>query len=327
MEYAIKLTEPYLLYFLFPCVFFAALFVFFLKKNVFYRYPLTAVLNTYYHANVTYRKKILSLLRLITLMICAFLIARPNLGNYRSNISVEGIDIMLVLDVSGSMHIVDFQEDPRSRLEIAKDEAIRFVGKRENDAIGVVIFGKDVVSRCPLTLDKNMLRDIIKKLHIGIVDHEGTFLATAIITAANRLKQSTAHSKVIILLTDGDSSPGDADARIAVEIAKKMGIKIYTIGIGKDPRTVSPYEAFFNGSGVNEELLRAIAHETGGQFFLASNSKEMRKIYDTIDSLEKTKHDAVIFNKVYDFCVPLLLTVLGSITIEFILAFVVWFGL
>jgi Ca-activated chloride channel family protein len=259
----------------------------------------------------------------------AFLIAKPQLVDNRSNIIVDGIDIMLVLDVSGSMQFQDYADDQRSRLQVAKDEALRFVNKRTNDAIGLVIFGKDALSRVPLTLDKKIINTLISTLEIGIIDPDGTVLSTAIVTAANRLKNSQAKSKVMILLTDGAPSENDTDPNLAIELAQKMGIKIYTVGIGSDEEQfiMHPLYGLIPKPKINKTLLTKIAQETGGKFFLARNSKDMRAIYDTIDSLEKTTHETSLFNKYYDIFIPFVWTIIILLLAELLLSTTIWFGI
>lgn len=192
MEYTMRFAYFFLLYGIIPLVCLCAFFVYRYKKSPYYRYPLTEFIKRRYHVNASYRKYVLFFLRFLSLIILAFLVAKPQFVDQRSKIRVDGIDIMLVLDVSGSMETVDFEDDNRSRVEVAKNEAIRFINKRDNDAIGLVIFGKDAVSRCPLTLDRAIAKDIVKQLYIGTIDPDGTALSTAIIMAANRLKNSKA---------------------------------------------------------------------------------------------------------------------------------------
>jgi Ca-activated chloride channel family protein len=329
MEYDLRFAYSFLLYWLLPLVGVCALFVCWYKRSVYYRYPLADILKRQHNIDATYRKKILFFLRFFSVIILAFLVAKPQLVDQRSKMRVDGIDIMLVLDVSGSMETVDVENDNRSRVEVAKNEAIRFINKRDNDAIGLVIFGKDAISRCPLTLDRAICKDIIKSLHIGTVDPDGTALSTAIIMAANRLKNSTAKSKVMIVLTDGEPSEEDADPTIAIEVAKRLGIKIYTVGIGGDePMVVGrSLMGLLIRNGINKKLLTQFASATGGRFFEARNAKDMRAIYDTIDTLEKTEHETLIFNKTYDIFMPFLLLAAALLAFELLLSSFVWFGI
>lgn len=298
-------------------------------KPVIYRYTLVTLfkknnLNTY----SSIYKKIFFYMRLFILVLLLFLIAKPQFSDVNSKINVNGIDIVLALDVSGSMLCFDDLNDRRTRIDVAKKESIDFIKKRENDSIGLVIFGKYALSRAPLTLDKKILIDIINDTQIGEINHNETVIATALLTAINRLKNSNAKSKIIILVTDGEPTPSDVSWQMPIEVAKKLGIKIYTIGIGSEDGGLTEHP-FFGvvpvGAKLNKELLVNIAQETGGKFFYSKNPTDMKNIYKTIDELEKSKHDANIFYKYYDFFIPIVLTIIVLIFFEQILATFVWF--
>lgn len=298
-------------------------------KVVIYRYPLTTQIAQHQISTRQLYTKIFFFLRALALLVLIFLIAKPQLVDSNSKVHVEGIDIVLSIDVSGSMRNIDSKDDKRSRLDIAKEEAIRFIKKRDNDAIGLVIFGEDAVSRCPLTFDKSILNTIVYELEIGVIPPEGTVLSTALITAANRLKNSKAKSKIIILLTDGEPSQGDMTADVAIDAATKLGIKVYTVGIGSDEvRTMMhPFYGPIAMPGVNKDLLSKIAKETGGRFFMAQSAQDMRDIYDTIDALEKTDTEAPVFSNFWDIFVPFVYIIFGLIMLELLLSSFVWFGL
>lgn len=329
MDYFLRLVYPIALYILIPIYALVMLIRLKWPRIVVYRYPLTDILIQNRITSSHPYKKIFFVFRSLALLLLAFLIAKPQLVDSNSKVNVEGIDIVLAIDLSGSMQNRDDQNDQRSRVEIAKAEAIRFIEKRDNDAIGVVIFGADAVSRCPLTMDKAVLKKIVHDLEIGLIPHEGTVLSTALVTAVNRLKNSAAKSKVIILLTDGEPSEGDMDPKVAIDIAKKLGIKVYTVGIGSDkPRTMMhPLYGPVAMPGVNKELLSMIASQTGGKFFMAQSAKDMRAIYDTIDSLEKTETQAPVFSNFLDVFVPIVWIIFSLIMLELLLSSFVWFGL
>jgi len=297
-------------------------------KPILYQYSLATEL---YNNNVVSThpfKKIFNILRFFLLFLLVFFIAKPQLVDSRSKVAIEGIDIVLVLDVSGSMQFQDYDE--RARVDVAKEEAIRFVKKREHDALGLVIFGKDAVARCPITSDRTLLKTIVDEVKIGgIIDPDGTMLVTGMITAVNLLKHSKAKSKVMIVLTDGEPSEGDMDSSIAIEIAKRLGIKIYTVGIGSEEDAVfmHPFYGLIAKPKVNKELLTLIAHETGGRYFMAHSTQDMRHIYDTIDQLEKTEHDVPLFSKYYDVFTPFIFVMISLVFIEIILSSLVWFAL
>lgn len=297
--------------------------------KAFYEYPVTSLLARRTSNVAPTHKTVFTIMRFTVFVLLIFLMGKPQLVDNRSNIVVDGIDIMLALDVSGSMHFQDYDDDKRSRLQVAKDEALRFVNKRTNDAIGMVIFGKDALSRVPLTLDKKIINNLISSLEIGVIDPDGTVLSTAIITAANRLKGSKASSKVMILLTDGAPSENDTDPAMAIELARKMGIKIYTVGIGsdEDQYIIHPLYGMIPKPKINKALLNTIAQDTGGKFFLARNSKDMRAIYDTIDTLEKTSHETSLFNKFYDIFIPFVWCIIIILLLELILSTTIWFGI
>jgi Ca-activated chloride channel family protein len=255
------------------------------------------------------------------------LIAQPQLIDVHSKVSVDGIDIVLVLDVSGSMQYPSSARDKRSRFHIAQDEAIRFIQKRNNDAMGVVFFGGEVVTRCPLTLDKHVLEHIVRDVKIGDLDPNKTMLASGMMAAVNRLKSSKSKSKVIILLTDGEPSQGDLSLNTAIEITKKFGIKVYAIGIGSEELVSNNFFQIFTVPKVNETLLQQIAKETGGQCFMAHNAEDMRAIYDTIDQLETIRHEAPVFSSYYDFFIPGIFLLIALVLLELFLTTFIWYSL
>jgi Ca-activated chloride channel family protein len=299
-------------------------------KGIVYRYPLTGYINKNHGSSAHPHKKILFLIRFIVLAILLFLIAKPQLVDPESHITVEGIDIMLVLDVSGSMSLAHHTNDERSRIDVAKREAARFIDKRINDAIGIVLFGNVALSRCPLTGDKNLLKSLIREIEIGVIDPQGTVVSQSLIAAANRLKQSKAKSKIIILLTDGEPSENDTDPQKAIDIAKQLGIRIYTIGIGDNQEVWVQHPLYGRvplKTTLNKKLLTTIAQETGGRFFEAKNSRDMGQVYDTIDSLEKTKIETTNFSNYYDIFMPLVWFILALLLLEIILHSLIWFNL
>ena len=299
-----------------------------LYKTVIYRYSLG---NTLKKKNIIsqFHKKVFYFLRLLVLLLLALVVAKWQLVDSRSKIPVSGIDIVLVLDVSGSMQFKDYDDDDRSRFEVAKAEAIRFIEKRDQDALGLVLFGKDTMSRCPITFDKQLLKNVVDELKLGVIDADGTMLVTGIVTAANRLKHSQSKSKVMIVLTDGEPSEGDMDSSVGIDVAKKLGIKIYTVGIGNEQEQMimHPLYGVMVRPKVNKELLTKIARETGGYYFLARNAGDMRQIYDKIDALEKTEHEVPMFSLYYDLLIPFVAVIMGLLFCELFLSTYVWFGL
>jgi Ca-activated chloride channel family protein len=308
----------------------AAVFVrMLLRKTVVYRYSLGQVLKKNGAAASHIYKKVFYCLRLLTLLLLALIIAKPQIVDSRSKIPVQGIDIVVVLDVSGSMQFRDYDDDQRSRFDVAKAEAIRFIEKRHSDALGLVLFGKDTVSRCPITFDKELLQKVVEELKLGVIDSDGTMLVTGIVTAANRLKHSQSKSKVMIVLTDGEPSEGDMDPSVGIDVAQKLGIKIYTVGIGSEQEQMfmHPLYGVVAKPKVNKELLTKIASQTGGHYFLARNAADMRRIYDTIDALEKTDHEVPMFSLYYDLLVPFVAVIMGIVFFELLFSTYVWFSL
>lgn len=249
-------------------------------------------------------RHIVLVLRLLGSGLLIIALARPQEGRTDEEVSTEGIDIVLVLDISESMRALDFK--PENRLEVAKQTLIDFIRKRTHDRISLVVFGSRSYTKCPLTLDYDVLHQFIADVTFTEYSSR-TAIGTAIATAANRLKDSTAKSKVIILLTDGANNAGEIPPLTAAKAASKLEMKIYTVGVGKKGQVPIPVQMQnpFTGKIVNqvqmmesdldEELLEQIAIETNGQFFRANNPEKLKEIYDTIDKLEKTEIKTTVY--------------------------------
>ena len=267
-------------------------------------------------------------MRLCVLLLLLCAIARPQFLIKQSSAPVEGVDIMMVLDVSGSMDMFDDLQDRRSRFEAAKNEAIKFINKRDNDPIGLIVFGAVAVTRCPLTLDKQLLTTIINDTKIGDINADGTVLMQAIAMASHRLRSSQAESKIMIVLTDGTPSAEDIEPTIALDLVKKQGIKVYTIGIGSE-RGGYVQHTFFGlvtmPTTINKQLLSMIAQTTGGQFFEAKNPQDVSRIYEIIDNLEKTDHDVPQCNYYQELYAYFLLFAVLILSTEIIAS--LWWGL
>lgn len=261
------------------------LYRFFGYKQPYYTFSLV----TFMRPNLTYNsrfvKKIILLLRFITLVFLCFIVAQPQIPGALQRLPVEGIEIFIALDLSASMNAVDDQRDTRRRVEIARDEAINFIKQRPFDAIGLSVFGANSLVRCPLTHDHASLISIIKSTDVSnTVFPDGTVLAIGLTSALNKFKDSKARSKVIILLTDGAPTQQDIPIGVPLDLAKELGVKVYTIGIGS---TAMPQFFGFAQPPVNVDLLKKIADESGGSFFMAKNATDMKLIYDQINKLEK----------------------------------------
>jgi len=243
-------------------------------------------------------RHILLLMRIAGYCFLVVALARPQQQQVEVEVSTEGVDIMLILDISESMKALDFRPD--DRLTVAKRAITEFVRKREHDRIGLVLFAARAYTRCPLTNDYGVLLQMIDAADYTDFSHL-TAIGTAIATAANRLQDSPAKSKVIILLTDGASNTGDIPPQMAAKAAGELGIKVYTIGVGKKGKVPFPVEVVnpvtgqrtmrtqMMDSGLNENELLEIAQLTGGRFFRAQNTEELNEIYSEIDRMEKTE--------------------------------------
>ena len=232
-----------------------------------------------------------AILRLLTLAVLIVALARPQLTSQGENIYTEGIDIALLLDISGSMLAEDFHPN---RIQAAKDVAQSFIEGRANDRIGLVIFAGQSFTQCPMTLDYRVLRNLLKQVKPGMVE-DGTAIGMAIAQGVNRLKDSKAKSKVMILLTDGVNNRGEVDPLTAANIAQTFGIRIYTVGVGTVGEAPYPVQTPFGVRyqnvpvDVDEKTLRSIADITGGNFYRATNNRTLKEIYAEIDKLEKTR--------------------------------------
>lgn len=217
-------------------------------------------------------------------------LARPQKGRQFEELESMGIDIMLCLDISGSMQALDFA--PGDRLTVAKERAKEFVSKRPGDRIGLVVFAATSLTQCPLTLDRKIVTDIIDRLRFGILE-DGTAIGMGLASAVARLKDSKAKEKVVILLTDGVNNTGDIDPLTAAQTAAALGIKVYTIGVGSKGLVPFPVDDPIFGRrfvqvevDLDTETLQRISDLTGGRFFLATDPQGLKRIYDEIDRLE-----------------------------------------
>jgi Ca-activated chloride channel homolog len=234
-----------------------------------------------------------AVLKMFAVFVFIIALARPQAGQTEEEIITEGIDIMLTLDISGSMKAEDFK--PQNRLGAAKEVMEKFIKSRSNDRIGLVVFSRHSLTQCPLTLDYGVLLDLLEKIDMGMIE-DGTAIGTAIANSVNRLRDSTVKSKVMILLTDGVNNAGKIDPLTAAKAAEALGIKIYTIGAGKPGGAMYPVEDPIFGkryvrmnTEIDEVLLKKIADGTGGMYFRAEDEEGLEDIYKTIGKLEKTK--------------------------------------
>lgn len=266
-------------------------------------------------------------MRMLALAAIITALARPQSHNDERNVEGEGIDIVLCIDVSGSMLAQDFHPN---RLEAAKKVAEDFVRNRPADRIGLVIFAGESFTQCPVTSDHAVLESQIQQID-GSFLVDGTAIGSGLTTSVDRLRTSEAKSKVIILLTDGENNGGLIDPKTAKEIAKSYNIKVYTVGIGSEGYASTPVE----GPGgqvimqqekvnIDEGLLKEIASETGGRYFRAKDNQTLAGIYSDIDQLEKTKLNITVTRRYTERFQPLVFLAIGLILIELILRFTVF---
>jgi Ca-activated chloride channel family protein len=236
-------------------------------------------------------------IRLLAMALLAIALARPQKGAAGEEIVAEGVDIMLVIDVSSSMLAEDFR--PNNRLHVAKEVVSDFIKRRDNDRLGMVVFARHALTKTPLTLDHDILLTQLEDVEIGIVP-DGTAIGNAIASAVNRIKDSNAKSKLMILLTDGENTAGEIDPLTASRLAEKFGIKIYTVGVGRGGLVPFPFRDPLYGVvyqdkeiPIDEETLSQIADITGGRFFRARDAESLKAVYQEIDTLERTKIEQV----------------------------------
>jgi Ca-activated chloride channel family protein len=251
-------------------------------------------------------RPLLFILRLLAVALLFIAMSRPQSGSEQRDISAEGVDIVMALDVSSSMQAEDFK--PHNRLFVAKEEIRKFIERRTSDRIGLVVFAATSFTQCPLTLDYGALRAFLEQVDFGMID-DATAIGLALANSVNRLRDSDAESKVIILLTDGVNNVWEIDPITAANIAKTMGVKIYTIGAGKTGNVMRAVDDPVFGkryvyvpSEVDEETLKEIADITGGKFYRARSGEELEQIYAEIDELEKTKievHEYIQYEELF----------------------------
>lgn len=262
-------------------------------------------------------------LRMLAIALAIIALSRPVSETKREDVTTEGIDIIFAIDISSSMLARDFKPD---RLQAVKEVAQEFVDARPNDRFGVVAFSGESFTLCPLTLDYILVKEQIASLKTGMVE-DGTAIGDGLTTAINRLRESEAKSKVIILLTDGENNRGFIDPKTSAEIAKVMGIRVYTVGAGTNGKAYQPVAIAPNGNfifdyadvRIDEALLKHIANGTGAKYFRATNKEALQQTYREIDQLEKTRMDVSVFKRKHDEFSFYLWLALGLILFEFLL--------
>ena len=262
-------------------------------------------------------------LRCAALALLVVALARPQDVERLSHTNTEGIDIMLAIDVSGSMLARDFKPD---RITAAKEVAGSFIADRYGDRIGLVAFAGEAFTQSPLTTDQSTLQTLLARIRSGLIE-DGTAIGNGLATAINRLRESNAKSKVIILLTDGENNRGEIAPLTAAEIARDQGIRVYTIGVGTRGTAPYPTVDFFGNPTVvqakvqiDEKILGEIADLTGGRYFRATDNAKLQSIYDEINQLEKSKIEVMEHISYHELFLTWALAALGLLFAEFLLS-------
>jgi Ca-activated chloride channel homolog len=263
------------------------------------------------------------ILRILITVSITIALARPQISYDEQQVNGEGIDIVLCLDISGSMLAQDFTPN---RMEAAKNVASDFIDNRPADRIGLVIFSGESFTMCPLTSDRNVLKSQLYNVHSGLLE-DGTAIGSGLATGVDRLRASQSKSKVIILLTDGENNGGLIDPNTAKEIAKSVGVRVYTIGVGTEGFAPMPVQT---ASGIvmqkekvsiDEKLLTQIANETGGKYFRATDNESLKNIYTEIDKMEKSKVEITALKRYTEQFFPFALAAAALLLLELILRF------
>lgn len=320
---SIEFAQPYFLFGLIIIPLLVAWYVFFGKRqHAYIKFPDTSFFTQLPKSWRLYVRHILFAFEMCALALLIIALARPQSFSKKQKIDVEGIDIILTMDISGSMLARDLSPD---RLEAAKIVASDFIAGRPGDRIGLVVFAGESFTQVPLTTDHGMLLNMINEMRCGMLD-DGTAIGDGLATSVNRLKDSEAISKVVILLTDGDNNAGSIDPSTAAEMAKIFGIRVYTIGAGTIGTAPYPAPTPYGGTqivqvpvNINEPLLQSIADETGGKYYRAQSTESLEQIYDEIDHLERSKIEVNEFTRTYEEYLPLVLLSLALLLFVFIL--------
>ncbi len=290
----IKFTNPVYFLFLIPAFLLFLLYLWNkIGKEAALKYSSVQLIRKAGAKRVALSRFFSSFVRLLVFILMILALARPQTGTGEEKTTEHVVDIMMALDISGSMATLDFHPD--NRLTAAKLEARRFIEGRRHDRIGLVIFAAQSITQCPLTVDREAVLTLLDRVQLGMVE-DGTAIGLGLANAVSRLKGSEAKSKVVILLTDGINNSGEIDPLTAADLAKTFGIRVYTIGVGRNGESLLPIQDPRFGTRllkvqteIDEKVLITIAKKTGGAYFRAQDEKALREIFDQIDRLEKTE--------------------------------------
>jgi len=274
------------------------------RRDVAVRFPSLAALQAIAPGGAGGRRWILPVLRSVTVGLVVLALARPQLGREATRVHREGVDIMLAVDVSGSMLAEDFELEGQraSRLAVVKSVVRDFVAARPDDRIGLVVFGGRPYTQAPLTLDHGWLNQHLERVEVGMIE-DGTAIGSGLATAVARLRASSAPSKVVVLLTDGQHNAGRMSPGTAADAAAALGVKVYTVGAGTRGMAPFPARDLFGRKvyrpmpvDIDEDALRAIAQATGARYFRATDTEQLRDVYAEIDRAEKVEFEAPVFH-------------------------------
>lgn len=268
-------------------------------------------------------RPLLPTLRIIAVVAITIALARPQSSNVTETVDSEGIDIVLSMDVSGSMLAEDLKPN---RIEASKKMALEFIDQRPTDRIGLVVFSGESFTQCPITIDHEVLKEQVSQIKSGMLV-DGTAIGDGLATAVDRIRRSNGQSKVIILLTDGVNNIGKIGPELALEVAKTYKVRVYTIGVGTRGMAAYPVQTPFGMQKqmqevqIDEPLLEKIARETGGKYYRATDNKSLAAIYKDIDTLEKTKVEVSSYRHYAELFFPLALIAIICLTLEMLLRY------
>lgn len=313
-------------YFLYGLIIIPLLIVWYIfrgrRQSAYIRFADTSFFSRLPRSWRAYCRHMLFVLELSAMTLLFIALARPQSSSTNQKVNVEGIDIVMTIDISSSMLAQDLKPD---RLEAAKEVGADFIKGRPDDRIGLVVFASETFTQVPLTTDHGMILNMLKDMRCGMLE-DGTAIGDGLAAAVSRLKDSEAISKVVILMTDGDNNAGSVDPSTAAEMAKLFGIRVYTIGVGtrgKAPYPVhDPYgRTYFQqlDVNINEPLLQQIADETGGKYFRATSNEKLEQIYAEIDQLERSKIEVNEFKRVHEEFLPFVLWATALLLLAFAL--------
>lgn len=292
------------------------------KQQAYVRFSDTGFFNKLPNSWRVYLRHIVFVLEIAALSLFIVALARPQSSSKNQKVNIEGIDIVLAMDISSSMLAADLKPD---RLEASKAVASDFVLGRPGDRMGLIVFSGETFTQVPLTTDHAMMLNMLKDMKCGMLE-DGTAIGDGLASAVSRLKDSEAISKVVILLTDGENTAGSIDPMTAAEMAKLFGIRVYTIGAGTRGTAPYPVQTPFGGVkyqqvevNINDALLQQIADETGGKYFRAESKEKLQQIYDEIDKMERSKIEVNEYKRLHEEFYPFVICGLILLVLSFIL--------